>query len=86
MATDGLSIGRAAQQLGVSARTLRYYEELGLLEGARRGAGEYRTYDGAALARARQILVLARAEALAALGEHNRGVELVEEWMREHDR
>ncbi|NLG25794.1 MAG: MerR family transcriptional regulator [Clostridiales bacterium] len=58
MATDGLSIGRAAQQLGVSARTLRYYGELGLLDGARRGAGEYRTYDEAALARARQILVL----------------------------
>ncbi|NLE73991.1 MAG: hypothetical protein GX604_05110 [Actinobacteria bacterium] len=34
------------------------------------------------VSQARQILVLARAEALAALGEHNRGVELVEEWMR----
>lgn len=36
----------------------------------------------AARALARELVVLARAEAMATLGEHNRGVDLVAEWMR----
>ena len=35
---------------------------------------------------ARELVVLARAEALNTLGEHRQGVNAVEAWMREHDR
>jgi len=38
------SIGEVCAQLGVSARTVRYYEELGLLPGVRRRAGGRRVY------------------------------------------
>ena len=39
-----LPIAKAAHQTGLSARTLRYYEELGLLPGVRRRAGGRRVY------------------------------------------
>jgi DNA-binding transcriptional MerR regulator len=39
-----LRIGEAAEQAGVSSRTLRYYEELGLLRPARHSAGGARRY------------------------------------------
>jgi DNA-binding transcriptional MerR regulator len=39
-----LSIGELRARAGVSARTLRYYEELGLLPGVRRKAGGRRVY------------------------------------------
>lgn len=45
MATPKLhSVGQVCTQLGVSARTLRYYEELGLLPGIRRRNGSRRAY------------------------------------------
>ena len=44
-AADTLSgIGEVQQATGLSARTLRYYEELGLLPGVRRRAGGRRVY------------------------------------------
>ena len=43
-AQDALDIGRVCARLGLSARTLRYYEELGLLPGVRRRAGGRRVY------------------------------------------
>lgn len=38
------SIGRVCEETGVSARTVRYYEELGLLPGVRRRSGGRRVY------------------------------------------
>ena len=35
---------------------------------------------------AQELVVMARAEALTTLGEHPQGVDVVEAWMREHDR
>lgn len=43
---------------GVSTRTLRYYEEVGLLQSTRQPGSAYRAYDGEALRRLKQILVL----------------------------
>jgi len=55
--TDGglLPIGNLARQAGVSTRTVRYYEEIGLLMSARRYAGGRRIFDGDALQRLRFI-------------------------------
>ncbi len=47
IADDGLlRIGEAAERAGVSCRTLRYYEELGLLVPAGHSAGGARRYTG----------------------------------------
>ena len=48
-------IGVLARQAGVSTRTVRYYEEIGLLPGARRHAGGRRVFDEDALNRLRFI-------------------------------
>ena len=50
-----LSISQVRERTGVSARTLRYYEELGLLPGARRRAGGRRVYGSDELERLRFI-------------------------------
>ena len=47
MSTD-LTIGEVSVRTGLTQRTLRYYEDLGLLEPARTGGGR-RSYDAAAL-------------------------------------
>ncbi len=39
-----LTIGEIGERTGLSARTLRYYEELGLLPGVRRRSGGRRVY------------------------------------------
>lgn len=44
----------------VSARTLRYYEDMGLIESTRSGGYAYRLYDEAAIKRLEQILILRR--------------------------
>lgn len=54
---DGMKIGEVARRAGVTVRTLRYYEELGLLAPARDSGGQ-RHYDGAALARLYRIRLL----------------------------
>ena len=56
MASEALlSIGQACEKAGLSARTVRYYEEIGLLEGVRRRAGGRRVYGANDLERLRFI-------------------------------
>lgn len=52
-----ISIGEVARQTGITERTLRYYEELGLLDPRRDAAGR-RRYDAAHVDRLYRILVL----------------------------
>jgi len=54
-----LRIGEAAARLGTTARTIRYYEEIGLLSGAvTRRDGAHRTYTEAEVERIGEILRL----------------------------
>jgi len=50
-----LSVAEVREQTGLSARTLRYYEELGLLPGVRRRAGGRRVYGADEIERLRFI-------------------------------
>lgn len=52
------SIQQVARTSGVTARTLRYYDEIGLLRPARVGSGGYRYYEREQLLRLQQILLL----------------------------
>ncbi len=80
-----VSIGQLARDAGVSSRTIRYYEELGILPEPRRSAGgtrkypqEYRGYVAAALAlkdlgfRLDEIRPLARLAAGRQVSPHQR--------------
>jgi DNA-binding transcriptional MerR regulator len=52
-------IGEVAEQVGVTTRTIRYYEELGLLGGASsRTKGAHRVYDEGDVARLRELIRL----------------------------
>jgi len=46
-----LRINEVAAETGLTTRTIRYYEEVGLLEPAARSDGDYRLYDASDLAR-----------------------------------
>lgn len=50
-----LSVAEVREQTGLTARTLRYYEEVGLLPGVRRRAGGRRVFGGDELERLRFI-------------------------------
>lgn len=52
------SIQQIAKLAGTTSRTLRHYDELGLLPASSVGANGYRRYDGAALVRLQRILLL----------------------------
>lgn len=52
------SIQQVARLAGTTSRTLRHYEQLGLLAPANRAANGYRHYDEAALTRLQRILLL----------------------------
>jgi DNA-binding transcriptional MerR regulator len=52
------SIAEVARMSGVSSRTLRHYDEIGLLPPAHLGANGYRYYEQAELLRLQQILLL----------------------------
>jgi DNA-binding transcriptional MerR regulator len=54
-ASGAITIAEAGTQTGLSARTLRYYEEVGLLPGVRRRAGGRRVYGADQLERLRFI-------------------------------
>lgn len=72
---NGLRIGEAAERVGVSCRTLRYYEELGLLAPAQHSAGGARRYseeDIARLVRIRELQELLGFD-LGEIGEILRG-------------
>jgi DNA-binding transcriptional MerR regulator len=52
-----LRIGEVAEQTGTTPRTIRYYEEIGLLPGADdRAQGKHRTYSEADAERVREII------------------------------
>ena len=56
-----MNISEAGRKSGLSAKTIRYYEDIGLIDPAARGENGYRQYDGRALeelkflARAREV-------------------------------
>jgi DNA-binding transcriptional MerR regulator len=52
---DGLTIGRLATLTGISAKAIRYYEEIGLLPRPPRGANRYRRYGSADVNRVRLL-------------------------------
>jgi len=54
-----LNIGQAAGQSGVPAKTIRYYESIGLIRPADRTEGNYRDYDDSSV-RVLQFLKRAR--------------------------
>jgi len=52
------SIQQIAKLAGTTSRTLRHYEQIGLLPATRTGANGYRYYDASALVRLQRILLL----------------------------
>ena len=55
MAADQYTIGQLAEEAGIPASTVRYYERIDLLAPAGRSANNYRYYDEAALDKLRFI-------------------------------
>jgi DNA-binding transcriptional MerR regulator len=51
-------IGEVAERIGVTTRTIRYYEELGLLAGSEREKGRHRLYCESDIARLRELVRL----------------------------
>ena len=59
MSVTALRIGEVAQRVGVTPRTIRYYEELGLLgSGSEREKGSHRTYAENDVARLQELIRL----------------------------
>ena len=57
-ATKPLRIGEVAELTGTTTRTIRYYEELGLLGEHSREHGKHRTYTEAEVERIRELVML----------------------------
>ena len=57
-----MHIGRLAQQAGTTTRTVRYYEEMGLIQPEGRSPGGFRCYSEEQLFRLRMILSLKEME------------------------
>jgi len=51
-------IGEVADELGITTRTIRYYEEVGLLGGSAREKGSHRLYGEADVSRLRELIRL----------------------------
>jgi DNA-binding transcriptional MerR regulator len=85
-AKEALRIGEVAERAGVSARTLRYYEELGLLSPAGKTPGGARRYaegDVARLLRIRELQELMGfdlEEIASILAAEDRMSDLRQEW------
>ncbi len=58
----GMRIGELAALLGTTTKTLRFYEQIGLLGPARRSESAYRLYDDEAVANARLVIGLRHLE------------------------
>ncbi|QQO07858.1 MerR family transcriptional regulator [Breznakiella homolactica] len=52
------TVSQVSRDYGISARMLRYYEQMGLLESQRKGGYAYRVYDEKNITRLRQIIIL----------------------------
>jgi DNA-binding transcriptional MerR regulator len=52
------SISQVSKQFSISPRTLRYYEQIGLISSVKKADFAYRTYDEDTIMRLRQIIVL----------------------------
>ncbi|MGG3508592.1 effector binding domain-containing protein [Paenibacillus lautus] len=55
-----LTISEVTKNYQISTRTLRYYEQIGLLQSLKKDGYAYRTYDECSLKRLEQILILRR--------------------------
>ena len=55
-----MQIGELAELAGVSDRTIRYYERIGLISPVQREGAGYRHYDGTSLKRLQKIAALKR--------------------------
>ncbi|MEG2290190.1 MAG: effector binding domain-containing protein [Clostridium sp.] len=53
-----VTISQVAKRFNISTRTLRYYEQIGLLESIKKDDYSYRTYDDSAVRRLQQIIIL----------------------------
>ena len=89
------SIQHVARLAGTTSRTLRHYDDVGLLAPSSTGANGYRYYDEAALTRLQRILLLrelglglpAIAEVLAGETDDSRALATHLDWLRrERDR
>lgn len=56
--SDYLTIGKLAEMVGITVRTLRYYEEMDLIGPVKRTEGKYRLYNTHSLKRIKAILAL----------------------------
>lgn len=52
------TISQVSKNYGISVRTLRYYEQVGLVSSIRNNSNAYRFYDEAALKRLHFIIIL----------------------------
>jgi DNA-binding transcriptional MerR regulator len=81
-----LRIGEVAERLGTTTRTIRYYEEIGLLGGGEREAGRHRVYEEADVERLsdalrfKQLLGLSLEELKALLEAEEARAALRTEW------
>jgi len=81
-----IRIGEVAERTGVTPRTIRYYEEIGLLPGGTRPKGSHRLYDDAdvdritELTRLRDLLNLSLDELKQLLDAEEARAELRQQW------
>lgn len=58
--SDMLKVNEVSLKYGISKRTIKYYEEIGILQSCREEGSNYRVYDSQALDRLEKILLLRR--------------------------